>query len=559
MLRIFLRVVALSALLLSFFAFASPTRAAACPPAAAGETDITGEGSVFASTIFAGFPKELSVDCDTATSWFSTGPEPGGVPTLYRWTGARDDLITTILVISNHDHPQFPTNFGFGAVTVLVRNAANQIVFQQENIPLPGTPDPDLVLRPNVVGRVVELLFTGHEANNCGGIAELRVHANRTPPTATKSPPTVAPPTKIPPTVAPPTAIPATVAPPTSASGSDDFNRPDTTDPCALGSTSSGGRQLFYLPIFPSAPTDPKPLGAHIVASALQNNGLDYGGFQFALSDACAQARGVVRGANMGQDLNLRVELLVPTNAAGLIAQAGPYFRSRAAAYADGIIGGESAGYWVQLESTGEIKIKRLNPQALVATSCKPASFDASKTHTLEIAASGTQLHVALDGKIQAFQENERVVNAVNIPATAGANNGTAGIAFGAEPNRGQIGGQRADNIFIGAFQPLTAPLEDNCASANNVSGTATAAAAVTPTTTNQQPTQVAVVPTTVAPATTGTGDCDNDTKLTELDALCALQMSVRLIEINLVMDIDGNGVVDSRDAVIILQRAVNK
>jgi hypothetical protein len=44
--------------------------------------------------------------------------------------------------------------------------------------------------------------------------------------------------------------------------------------------------------------------------------------------------------------------------------QAGPYFRSRAAAPGDGIVGGASRGYWVQLHSNGMVRIKRLNPHA---------------------------------------------------------------------------------------------------------------------------------------------------------------------------------------------------
>ncbi|MGB8647364.1 MAG: cohesin domain-containing protein [Anaerolineae bacterium] len=54
-------------------------------------------------------------------------------------------------------------------------------------------------------------------------------------------------------------------------------------------------------------------------------------------------------------------------------------------------------------------------------------------------------------------------------------------------------------------------------------------------------------------------GDCDGDLKLTELDALCALEMSVELRPVQLIMDMDGDGRVTSRDAVIILQSAVGK
>ncbi|MDB6148303.1 MAG: hypothetical protein JWO45_1967, partial [Spartobacteria bacterium] len=72
-----------------------------------------------------------------------------------------------------------------------------------------------------------------------------------------------------------------------------------------------------------------------IRANALENSGLDFGGIQFATSLA-------ERGANLGQDLNIRADLFVPNDSAGNITQAGPYFRSRAAAAGDGIFGGTS-------------------------------------------------------------------------------------------------------------------------------------------------------------------------------------------------------------------------
>ncbi len=54
-------------------------------------------------------------------------------------------------------------------------------------------------------------------------------------------------------------------------------------------------------------------------------------------------------------------------------------------------------------------------------------------------------------------------------------------------------------------------------------------------------------------------GDCDGDLAVSEADALCALEMSVQLRPVQLLMDLDTSGAVDSRDAVIILQRAVFK
>lgn len=51
-------------------------------------------------------------------------------------------------------------------------------------------------------------------------------------------------------------------------------------------------------------------------------------------------------------------------------------------------------------------------------------------------------------------------------------------------------------------------------------------------------------------------GDCNNDGELTPYDAFCALQMSVKLRPERLVLDLDGDNEVTSRDASIILQQA---
>ena len=389
----------------------------------------------------------------------------------------------------------------------------------------------------------------------------------------------------------PPQNSPPPTADSSGALAGDDFNRPDG-ERCNLGSVQSGSRKLYYLPIFPSGGADPtNPIGANLVSGALQNNGADFGGFQFTESpDPCSQGR----GADMGQDLNIRADLLTPTNAAGHLSEAGPYFRSRAAARGDGIIGGASAGYWVQLKSTGEIQIKRLNPWGMIATSGIPASFDPTAMHHIETAAGGNRLQVTLDGKLQTFEQNNEPVTTVQIPATAGSNNGTAGIAFGAEANRGQIGGQRADNVVVLPYHPLDGlPVQNNFAApptathalptatlepptatqipptVTNIPPTPTMGLAPTflttpPTATQLVPTFPSASPTYIAPTplptapVTPTGDCDGN-GVTELDALCALEMSVLLLLPNPLMDMDGNGVVDSRDAVLILQRAVNK
>lgn len=282
-------------------------------------------------------------------------------------------------------------------------------------------------------------------------------------PTATTKP--VQAPTATPAQLPNPTAAatPAAPQPPlTNVVFSDSFSRA-AGDRCALGAADQpfgGTSTRYYLPIFPYNNVPANPIGASIANGALQNDYQDFGGVQFASTSAvCSGAR----GADMGQNLDIRVDLLVPGDASGLPTAAGPYIRSRAAAGGDGIIGGESAGYWIQLYSTGEVKIKRLSPQAFVAVSGAPASFDTSVFHTLEIAAQGSSLQVALDGRLLTFTQDGARVTTVAIPLTSGNNNGTAGIGFSAETNRGKLGGQRADNLVVAAYRSLSGlPVQSN-------------------------------------------------------------------------------------------------
>ncbi|MGB8647113.1 MAG: hypothetical protein WCF84_17885 [Anaerolineae bacterium] len=542
-------------LLLALLFASAPTANADAP-----EVNITAEGSVLASTTSPGYPASLAIDGDPTTSWFSTGPEPGGRPTRFQWTHSRDDLITTVYIHGNSQNqtPSFRTGYGFGSVTVEVLDASNHLVFQQ-TAPGPGNAVPDVLVHPNVVGRTVLLLLTGHESPDCGGFSEFQVKANRAPrpptPTATPIPPTVA---SAPP---PPTPTTQTVAGAGTIIASDDLKRAEAGK-CQLGKLDNalgGNRTLYYLPLFPTGGTDASnPIGASLVSGALQNNGLDYGGVQFALTPPCGAPIGAVRGADLGQDLNIRVDLVAPSDAAGHTAQAGPYIRSRAAAMGDEIIGGASAGYWVRLESTGAVTIKRLDSNAVIAFSGNPVSFDPAIIHTLEIAAGGSQLQVALDGRLQTFNQSGQLVTAVILAPTAGSNDGTAGIVFGAEPNRGQIGGQRAGNILITAFRPLDGlPVQSNPGvSGPSVSVTSTPGASPSPESTAVA-TTVASNPIPATGATGVKGDCDGDGKLTELDALCALEISVGLRPSSPQMDMDGDGSVTSRDAVIILRNAV--
>ena len=51
--------------------------------------------------------------------------------------------------------------------------------------------------------------------------------------------------------------------------------------------------------------------------------------------------------------------------------------------------------------------------------------------------------------------------------------------------------------------------------------------------------------------------DCDGDGKITASDALCALEMSARLIPVRMLLDADRNGGVTLHDAAVTLQRIV--
>jgi len=229
---------------------------------------------------------------------------------------------------------------------------------------------------------------------------------------------------------------------------SDSFHRANATA-CALAQADlalGGSGTHYYLPIFPGSNG---PIGASIVSGALENNGLDFGGVQLtALPGACGNP--AVRGETLPQDLNISVDLLVPKNGSN-VTVGGPYFRSRAASAGDGIVGGSSAGYWVQLMSTGEVRIWALNPFATVATSGPVASFDSTVKHTLQIAVQGSTFQASLDGQLLTFSGSTSVI----LPASGGSNDGAVGIAFGSPDNRGQAGGQLANNLVVSTYSAL--------------------------------------------------------------------------------------------------------
>jgi hypothetical protein len=143
-------------------------------------TNAASEGVVTASTTYEGFPASLSVDGSTATSWFSLGPGADGPTSEYTWTGAQEEFISRLVVLSNRENaePSFRTGYGFGSLTVRIFDTGGSVVYE-ETVELPGTPDPDIILQPAVVGKTVELVFGGHEAFDCGGFSELQVWVTR--------------------------------------------------------------------------------------------------------------------------------------------------------------------------------------------------------------------------------------------------------------------------------------------------------------------------------------------------------------------------------------------
>ena len=240
---------------------------------------------------------------------------------------------------------------------------------------------------------------------------------------------------------------------------SDSFNRANAT-PCALGKADlalGGSGSHYYLPLFAANSTS----GVSISSGALQSNSTDYSGVQLtASSDGCGRAT----GEGLGQDLDIKVDLLVPASSAGMV-QAGPYFRSMPFGSGGGIF--NAKGYWVSLTNKGEVRVRALDLNRIVATTGVPSSFDATVFHTLETVVRSLTLQVYLDGNGLSFLPNclnnpghspdfvcsGPAVTAVSLPAQEGQNGGTAGIVFGDEDNRGKLAGQRAKNLAIAQAQ----------------------------------------------------------------------------------------------------------
>ncbi len=158
---------------------------------------------------------------------------------------------------------------------------------------------------------------------------------------------------------------------------SDSFHRADAGT-CSLGVADgfAGGNGTHRKqPIFGQASG---PIGANIVNGALQNNSKDFGGMQ--LTSDMNPCSNTASGEFIPSDISIRVDVLVPATDAGVV-DAGPYSRSRSATAGDGIAGGTSKGYWVQLTSSGEVRVMQLNPFLQLANSGIPPVFDTTIFH----------------------------------------------------------------------------------------------------------------------------------------------------------------------------------
>lgn len=215
-----------------------------------------------------------------------------------------------------------------------------------------------------------------------------------------------------------------------------------------------GGRPHYFSPVYGDN-VEVAPGQAGEASASVRHTGKDFGGAAFTARRAdCALSS--TGSADIGQDFDIEMELKLDAPK-GLVAEGGPYFRSRRASPGDGLFGGTSAGFWVQLDNTGGVRLRRLHPMATIAFSAPPAGggFDASAFHKLEASVRGQEVRVRLDGRTVEFDAGGVPSTAVKLmPAwesasPPGSNHGSAGVVFGSSPNRGQVGGQEARNIRV--------------------------------------------------------------------------------------------------------------
>ncbi len=138
--------------------------------------DLTDQGTVTATTTFNGFPASNSIDGSLSSSWFPTGPEGDGGPSVFSWSTVTDRCINRIEVDDNSAHSNNDFRSGYGFASATVRVIQDDIVVFEEMVSLPGTPDgPFAVETSGVQGSRVLIELSGHENTTCGGFSELRV------------------------------------------------------------------------------------------------------------------------------------------------------------------------------------------------------------------------------------------------------------------------------------------------------------------------------------------------------------------------------------------------
>ena len=141
--------------------------------------DATGEGTVSASSRLCGsYAATRATDGNITTSWISGSADARSA--TFAWTGAGDEYIGGVAIISNAANATAGrrTNHGFASVTVQVLDGSGAVEYE-EVVELVGTPDPDVLVHPNVVGRSVRLLLGGPENPSGSGFAELTVWVAR--------------------------------------------------------------------------------------------------------------------------------------------------------------------------------------------------------------------------------------------------------------------------------------------------------------------------------------------------------------------------------------------
>ena len=152
-----------------------------CIGAPTHSVSVASNGTTTATSAHIGAPSNLAIDNNETTSWFSTGPEFGGGPTLFVWTapGEGELCIETVALVGNGNHASemLREGFGFGAVTVQLSSTSGQILWT-ESISLPSTPDPTRTFVPNgLMARTITLLLSQYENQDRGGFSELVVTA----------------------------------------------------------------------------------------------------------------------------------------------------------------------------------------------------------------------------------------------------------------------------------------------------------------------------------------------------------------------------------------------